>query len=94
MKPNQIEGCKTIANYYGRESQILIVIEEMSELTKELCKHKRRYERRSEITEEIADVKIMLEQLIELFDAESDVDRIVDFKLRRQLRRIEQERGE
>ena len=42
MKAYQKETCKTIANYYGLDSQILIAIEEMSELTKELCKHQRK----------------------------------------------------
>lgn len=94
MKSNQIEGCKTIANYYGKDSQMLIAIEEMSELTKELCKNKRGYERKKEISEEIADVKIMLVQLTALFGIEKEVDDMVDYKIRRQLRRMEQERGE
>lgn len=94
MKSNQIEGCKTIANYYGKDSQMLIAIEEMSELTKELCKNKRGSERKKEITEEIADVKIMLVQLTALFGIEKEVDNMVDYKIRRQLRRMEQERGE
>lgn len=94
MKSNQIEGCKTIANYYGKDSQMLIAIEEMSELTKELCKNKRGSERKKEITEEIADVKIMLVQLTALFGIEKEVDDMVDYKIRRQLRRMEQERGE
>ena len=94
MKSNQIEGCKTIANHYGKDSQMLIAIEEMSELTTELCKNKRGYERKKEITEEIADVKIMLVQLTALFGIEKEVDDMVDYKIRRQLRRMEQERGE
>ena len=94
MKAYQAEKCKAIANHYGKESQVLIAIEEMSELTKELCKYFRRYNRRNEIIEEIADAKIMLEQLTELFNAEEEVSNMVDYKLKRQIRRIEQERGE
>ena len=94
MKAYQKETCKTIANYYGLDSQILIGIEEMSELTKELCKHQRKYHRNREIVEELADVSIMIAQLIELFGAEKDVSEIIDFKLERQMRRIEHERGE
>lgn len=45
-----------------------MVIEEMSELTKEICKHKRGKQNRKEIVEEIADVEIMIEQLIIMFD--------------------------
>lgn len=94
MKTYQTENCKTIANYYGKNSQILIAIEEMSELTKELCKYKRNFERRKEIIEELADCQIMLEQLTELFGVENAVSNMIDYKLERQIRRIEQERGE
>lgn len=94
MNNQQIEVCKSIANHYGKENQVLIAIEEMSELTKELCKYYRRYDRRREIIEEISDAEIMLEQLKELFNCESDVSKVIDFKLDRQMRRIEQERGE
>lgn len=91
MKSHQIESCKSIANHYGRESQVLIAIEEMSELTKELCKYYRRYDRKKEIIEEVADAQIMLEQVIELFGISDEVDRMVDYKLNRQIRRMEQE---
>ena len=94
MKSNQIETCKSIANHYGKEHQVLIAIEEMSELTKELCKYFRRYDRKKEIIEEVADAQIMLEQLIELFGINNEVDRMVDYKLNRQIRRMEQERGD
>ena len=94
MKPNQIEGCKTIANYYGRDSQVLIAIEEMSELTKVICKYKRRYEVEEQLVDEIADVKIMVEQLTELFKLGTEVDERIDYKIERQLRRIQSEMGE
>lgn len=94
MKSNQIETCKSIANHYGKEHQVLIAIEEMSELTKELCKYFRRYDRKKEIIEEVADAQIMLEQLIELFGISNEVDRMVDYKLNRQIRRMEQERSD
>lgn len=94
MKSNQIETCRSIANHYGKEHQVLIAIEEMSELTKELCKYFRRYDRKKEIIEEVADAQIMLEQLIELFGINNEVDRMVDYKLNRQIRRMEQERSD
>lgn len=94
MKSHQIETCRSIANHYGREHQVLIAIEEMSELTKELCKYFRRYDRKKEIIEEVADAQIMLEQLIELFGINNEVDRMVDYKLNRQIRRMEQERSD
>lgn len=48
---------------YGKDAQLDMVIEEMSELTKEICKHKRGKDNVGEILEEMADVYIMLEQL-------------------------------
>lgn len=92
MKSYQVENCKAIANYYGIDNQILIAIEEMSELTKELCKYERKFHREREIAEELADVSIMVEQLIELFGVERNVSEIIDYKLNRQLRRIDNER--
>ena len=50
-------------NTYGAEAQTLMVMEEMSELQKELCKHARGKANRMEIAEEIADVQIMLDQM-------------------------------
>jgi uncharacterized protein YabN with tetrapyrrole methylase and pyrophosphatase domain len=55
--------------HYGQEHQLTIAIEEMSELTKELCKSIRGYDsRRSNIIEEVADVTIMLEQIKLIFN--------------------------
>ena len=39
----------------------------------------------------MADAQIMLEQVIELFGISDEVDRMVDYKLNRQIRRMEQE---
>lgn len=48
---------------YGESAQLDMVIEEMSELTKEICKAKRGKHNHDAIVEEMADVYIMLEQL-------------------------------
>lgn len=48
---------------FGEESQQLMVIEEMSELTKEISKRFRGEDNIDHIAEEIADVEIMLDQL-------------------------------
>lgn len=48
---------------YGVAAQLDMVIEEMSELTKEICKIKRGKGNHMNLVEEIADVEIMLEQL-------------------------------
>lgn len=48
---------------YGENAQLDMAIEEMAELTKEICKKKRATDNRDEIIEEMADVYVMLEQL-------------------------------
>lgn len=55
---------------YGAQAQTMMVMEEMAELQKELCKHARGRENRAQIAEEIADVQIMLEQMELLHDCE------------------------
>jgi len=52
---------------YGFESQTMMAIEEMSELTKEICKTKRGKFDKEHIQEEMADVQIMLWQLGVIF---------------------------
>lgn len=71
---------------WGIDSQCMMAIEEMSELTKELSKFKRygpKYHIQN-IKEEIADVTIMLEQLKLIFKfSEEDIDIIKQQKLNR-----------
>lgn len=58
---------------YGPDMQMTVAIEEMAELTKELCKYKRGIGSKEHIAEEIADVEIMLEQLKLIFDVRDPV---------------------
>ncbi len=53
---------------YGADLQKQVAIEEMSELIKEICKGFRGKDNRDNILEEIADVKIMLSQLLIMYD--------------------------
>lgn len=63
---------KIIKNY-GTFNQIQMAIEEMAELTKELCKLKRCGQNNIEhIEEEIADVQITLNQLKIMFPSDRD----------------------
>jgi len=55
------------------DKQIIVAMEEMAELIKELSKHLRGRENKKEITEEIADVEIMIEQLKLMFGIEREV---------------------
>ena len=86
---------KKIISTYDQSSRADRAIEEMAELQKALLKYRRadRQElmtlRMKDIVEEIADVKIMLDQLIELYDCGGSVEEMVEYKINRQLRRIE-----
>lgn len=60
---------------WGKEPQMLQVIEEMSELTKEILKNiNRKKDNLNEIIEETADVEIMLEQLKCCYDINRQVE--------------------
>ena len=72
---------KRIHEKFGTDIQLIIAIEEMSELTKELTKIIRGYDRQNNIIEEIADVKIMIEQLELIFNCHDEVDIQMDSKL-------------
>ena len=62
MKDNHI--CKEALETWGGTAQMLVAVEEMSELQKEILKNvNRKKDNRTQIIEETADVLIMLEQL-------------------------------
>lgn len=65
---------------YGFESQTMMAIEEMSELTKEICKTKRGQFEKEHILEEMADVQIMLWQLGIIF---GDLGEWINKKMKR-----------
>ncbi len=75
-------------NKYGNHMQQMVAIEEMSELIKELVKYNRGTENEKHIAEEIADVCIMLEQLIMMFDNEPEVRLYIEQKLLRLQSRV------
>ena len=61
--------------YYGKDMQLNVAIEEFSELIKEICKHKRGADNLDNIIEEMADCYIMLEQLKIIFQIKnSDIN--------------------
>jgi predicted nucleic acid-binding protein len=57
---------------WGFQMQLNIVVEELSELIKEICKARRGNENQFEIIDEIADVTIMLEQAKLIFEITED----------------------
>ena len=75
---------------YGENNQLIVAIEELSELQKELCKRLRGSKTNVEhIAEEIADVYIMLAQLVQMLDIHNAVERNKYFKLVRLETRME-----
>lgn len=87
------ETCRAALAAFGRDSQMMVAIEEMSELTKELCKNGRGQENTNHIAEEIADVEIMLQQMVMLFDCAGQVETFRRHKLERLAGRIEEVKG-
>ena len=91
---------------YGGDAQIDMCLEELSELTKALLKHRRKSalvkgkevtpvsddinldEARAAIIDELADVEIMCRQMELLFQAESEVESRIQFKVDRQIKRL------
>ena len=78
-------------NTFGKNAQVDMMIEEMSELTKALLNERRG--RANNIAEEIADVKIVLEQMEIIFQNGEEVNEIIRQKTKR-LDKILQDMGE
>lgn len=74
---------------WGRHNQLTVAIEELSELQKEICKYFRHEGKHEDLIEETADVSIMLEQIILMFDIEDEVKKVMEEKLQRLKGRIE-----
>ena len=73
---------------WGTQAQIMMALEEMSELTKELCKHFRGRPNGAEIIDEVADVTIMMEQLRLIFRINEAVCEQMDVKMLRLKKRL------
>lgn len=99
--PKVLQEC---IDTYGADKQIDQTIEEMSELTKALLKHRRKeggnvnptpdtdlVKARADILEETADVIIMLTQIIMIFGGRDFVERIIESKVDRQKKRLRKE---
>lgn len=68
---------------WGHQFQMNMAIEEMAELIKDLLKLCRGQRKPEQMAEEVADVQIMLEQLIYMFDISKQVDEWKEKKLER-----------
>lgn len=67
---------KTAIETFGETNQLHMLLEEMSELQKEVCKAMRFTKKmyRKKVAEEIADVEIMIEQVKMIFNVDEDVE--------------------
>ena len=72
-----VKACETFDN----KQQIIKAIEEMAELSKELAKELNDNGNKHNIRQEIADVLIMMEQMVFLFDAKNEIARWKENKL-------------
>ena len=82
---------KKIADYYGLRNQLKQLAEECSELSVESL-HYIREGGTERLFEEIADVLIMIQQVIHLLGCgREDIEKYAEFKIDRQLSRIERE---
>ena len=86
------EKVKQIADYYGRNSQLKQLAEECCELSVEALHYIRKGGGTERISEEIVDVLIMIQQIIYLLRNDTEkLEKYADFKLDRQLGRIQRE---
>ncbi len=76
---------------WGEDAQLKMVLEEMSELQKEICKLWRGKDNRDAIAEEAADVEIMIGQLKVMLNIVEDVRQHKRNKLLRLQKRLEGE---
>lgn len=75
---------------YGTDAQMVVAIEELSEIQKEICKALRGQVNLPHLAEEIADSTIMLEQLRLIFDINDEVCDMMDTKVERLRQRIQE----
>lgn len=65
------------------KSQVIMAIEEMSELQKELCKLYRGIYKKENIAEEIADVLITVSQIIVALNIREEVNNFKELKIKK-----------
>ena len=83
---NREEILRKAIETYGKDSQAKMMIEEMSELTKELCKLFRGEGDTGHILQEMADVQIMLDQMRMIFGDTSELEKAKVERLERRLK--------
>lgn len=90
-----IDTYKQAIDTYGVRAQKLMAIEEMSELTKEICKDFRGKLNREHLIEEIIDVIITIDQLIMMYEiSEEEIVSMCIRKINRLKERLEKQNDE
>ena len=74
---------------FGPNMQLIVALEEMSELQKEITKALRGNLHPMHLAEEVADATIMLEQLRQIFNINEEVCDMMDQKIARLALRVE-----
>ena len=82
---------KRAVNQYGQMLQLVVAVEELSELQKELCKFIRGEGDLNNLLEEVADVRIIIEQIQMYFHLETAVDPVIRRKMERLIYRLDKE---
>lgn len=85
---NEINIFEQAIKTYGEEAQVKMVLEEVAELQKEICKLWRGRDNIQAIAEEVADVGIMLDQLKLILDITEDVQQFREKKITRLKERL------
>lgn len=96
------DGIEEIADYYGIDNQIDKTIEECAGLIQALSKLKnRKYDESKgmlnpipifDVIGKMADVRIMQKKLMHLLDCADDVKETMEYKIKRQLKRVQEEK--
>lgn len=86
---NDVEILMAAIEKWGEDAQTKMVLEEMSELQKEICKRWRGKDNLDAIADEVADVEIMLRQLKLMLGISNEVEQHRQAKMLRLKERLE-----
>lgn len=95
MTLEQKQQCKQIHKYYGTENQLEKLKEELNELYEAVVDFQENQSEanRNHLAEELADVEIVSKQVKSAVAGDELVNQFIQYKLNRQLKRIENEKG-
>lgn len=95
MTQEQKQQCKQIFKRYGAENQLEKLKEELNELYEAVVDFQENQSEanRNHLAEELADVEIVSKQIKSSVVGDELVNQFIQYKLTRQLKRIEDEKG-